>query len=176
MGNQQLEDHLPRRFGAGRRPLHFHAFGRLANAACGQHALAFDCHHAGAAISVGAIPGLRRVAKVRDVGAEALCHLPDGFAIKRFNLFAVEDEFYRFGFAVARAHRFSPFALTSFPMAWSVHPENILARTTADSAPPGPGRIWTRPASPSKVLREASHPMDPWPSTWLLFRSPPDRA
>src|SRR5262249_56502508 len=120
--------------------------------ACRQHALALDFDHAGAAIAVGAIAGLRRVAKVRNVGAEALCHLPDGFAVKRFNLFAVEGEFYRFGFAVARAHRSSPFAVTSFPMALSVHSENILARTKADSAPPGPVRISTRPAWPSQVL------------------------
>src|SRR6187551_115944 len=56
--DQQLEDHLPRGLGTVGGRLHFHAFRRLADTAGGEHALAFDLDHAGAAIAVGAIARL----------------------------------------------------------------------------------------------------------------------
>ena len=93
IGNEQFEDHLPRSLGAVGRRLHFHAFGGLADAASGQHALAFDLHHAGAAIAIGAVAGLGRIAQMRDVDAEALGDLPDGFVLARGNILAVEDKF-----------------------------------------------------------------------------------
>ena len=67
-------------------------FGGLADAACRQHALAFDLDHAGAAIAVGAVAGLRRVAQMRDVDAFALGDLPDGLAVMRMHLAPVERE------------------------------------------------------------------------------------
>ncbi len=57
----------------------------LADAARRQHALALDLDHAGAAIAVGAVAGLGRIAQMRDVGAEALGHLPDGLALERLD-------------------------------------------------------------------------------------------
>ena len=45
---------------------------RRADAARGEHALAFDLHHAGAAIAVRPVARLGRVAQMRDVGAVAL--------------------------------------------------------------------------------------------------------
>src|SRR5262245_65617888 len=39
-----------------------------------------------------------------DVGTETLGDLPDRLAIERPDLFAIEEEFHRFGLAVARSH------------------------------------------------------------------------
>src|SRR5262249_33801708 len=112
---------------------------------------------------------------MRNVDALTLGDLPDGLAIKCHDLFAVQDELHRFGFAVARSH-LMPFAITSFPAVSTIHPENILAHIAGDSAPPGPGRRSRHRAWPSKVLPRASHPKDPWPSIWPLSQSPPDMA
>ena len=104
VGHQEFEHHLARGLGALGDGLHLHAFARLADAARGQHALALDLDHAGAAIAVGAVAGLRRIAKMRDLGAQALGHLPDGLAFERLDFLAVEDEFHRLGFAVTCGH------------------------------------------------------------------------
>ena len=66
VGDQQFGDHLARGLGAVGLGLDLHAGRRLADAARGQHALAFDLDHADAAIAVGAIAGLGRVAQMRD--------------------------------------------------------------------------------------------------------------
>src|SRR5262249_17159805 len=62
-----------------------HAGGR-------QHPLAFDLHHAGAAIAVGPIIRRGRIAQMRDVGALAPGHLPDGLARPGLDDFAIELE------------------------------------------------------------------------------------
>src|SRR6185437_3946739 len=69
VGDQKLEHHFARGFGALRDGFDFHAFGRLADTARSQHTLAFDLDHAGAAIAVGAVARLRRITKVRNFGA-----------------------------------------------------------------------------------------------------------
>ena len=80
VGEQQLHHHAARLDGTVGRGLHHHVGRGLPNAGGGQHALAFDLDHAGAAIAVGAIAGLRQPAEMRDVDAFALRDLPDGFA------------------------------------------------------------------------------------------------
>src|SRR6185437_1306302 len=92
IGYQQLEHHLPRGLGALRGRLDLHAVGWLADTACGEHALALNLDHAGAAIAVGAVARLRRIAQMRDVDALALGNLPDGLAFARGDLLAVEEE------------------------------------------------------------------------------------
>ena len=104
VGDQELEHHLPRGLGALGRRLHLHAGRRRADAACGEHALALDLDHAGAAVAVGAVAGLGRIAQMRDVGAVALGHLPDGLAVERLDFLAVEGEFHAFAGAVACGH------------------------------------------------------------------------
>src|SRR4029079_12318149 len=95
--------HLPRGLGTVRGCLHFHAFRRLADAAGGEHALAFDLHHAGAAIAVGAITGLRRITQMWNLDAEPLGHLPDSLARQRLDVLAVERKFYGRAFTVRLA-------------------------------------------------------------------------
>src|SRR3974390_3471141 len=100
----QLEHHPPRYPGSVGVGLHLHALGRLADAACRQHAFALDVDHTGAAIAVGAIAGLRRIAQVRNLDALAHGDLPDGLAAVRDDFLAVEQEFYGFAGVVTRAH------------------------------------------------------------------------
>src|SRR5215210_241404 len=90
--DQQFEHHLARSPRAIGSRYHLHAGGRRANAACREYALALDLHHAGAAIAVGPVARLRRVAQMRDVGALALGDLPDRLAFARVHLDAVERE------------------------------------------------------------------------------------
>src|SRR5581483_12003874 len=78
------------------------------------HALALDLHHAGAAIAVGAVAGLGRIAQVRNVDAFALGDLPDGLARLRRHLAAVEREFHRLWCLVHR--------VTSLPLAAACSP------------------------------------------------------
>ncbi len=80
VADQQLEHHLARKAGALARGLHLHARRRLAHARGGQHPLALDLDHAGAAIAVGAIAGLGQPAQMRDLGALPVGHLPDRLA------------------------------------------------------------------------------------------------
>jgi hypothetical protein len=65
---------------------------RLADAGGGQHALAVDLDHAGAAIAVGPVAGQVDVAEMGDPGAFALGHAPDRLALVRDDRFAVERE------------------------------------------------------------------------------------
>ncbi len=92
VGDQQLHHHLLRGDRARALGLHLHADARRALAGRGQHALALDLDHAGAAIAVGPVVRLRRIAEMRDVPALAFCHLPDGFARVGLDLLAVEFE------------------------------------------------------------------------------------
>ncbi len=97
VADQQLEHHLPREAGALAGGLHLHARGRLAHAGGGEHPLAVDLDHAGAAIAVGAVARLRQPAQMRDLDALAVGDLPDGLARRRFDFGAVEEKADRFG-------------------------------------------------------------------------------
>src|SRR6266852_6140510 len=90
--DQKFEHHPARRLGAVGGGLHLHAGRRLADAARGQHPLALDLDHAGAAVAVRPVAGLGRIAQMRDVGAEAPGDLPDGLAVARLDLAALEHE------------------------------------------------------------------------------------
>src|SRR5262249_27389926 len=59
-----------RGLGTIRLRLDLHARRRCADAACRQHALPLDLHHADAAIAVGAVAGLWQVAQMRQLDAE----------------------------------------------------------------------------------------------------------
>ncbi len=58
IADQQFEHHLARKAGALARGLHLHAGRWLAHAGSGEHPLALDLDHAGAAIAIGAIARL----------------------------------------------------------------------------------------------------------------------
>ena len=92
VGDQELEHHAPRRGRAFRGGVNRHALARHPDARRREHALALDLDHAGAAIAVGAIAGLGRVAEMRDLDAEAMRDLPDGFARLSDDPLAVERE------------------------------------------------------------------------------------
>ena len=92
IGEQKFHHHPARRLGTIGLGLHLHPRRRRADAARGQHALAFDLDHAGTAIAVGAVTRLGRIAQMRDVGALALRHLPDRLARMRMHFDAVESE------------------------------------------------------------------------------------
>src|SRR6185437_14489061 len=80
VGDQQLEHHLAREFGALALRADLHAGRRLADAGRGEDALALDLDHAGAAIAVGAIAGCGLEAEMRDITAGALGGEPDRLA------------------------------------------------------------------------------------------------
>ena len=102
VGEQKLGDHLARGLGAIGLGLDLHARRRLADAACGQHALAFDLDHADAAIAVRAIARLRRVAEVRQLDVEPARRAEDRLAFADVDLTIVDEEGlgrWRFAFA-----------------------------------------------------------------------------
>src|SRR5262249_257164 len=72
--------------------LDLHARRRRADAARRQHALAFDLHHADAAIAVRAVAGLGRIAQVRQLDAEPSSGAEDGLAGADVDLALVDDE------------------------------------------------------------------------------------
>src|SRR6202012_903980 len=92
IGDQQLHPHLLRRDRTRARRFHLHADAGRALAGGGEHALALDLHHAGAAVAVRAIVRLRRIAQMWNLIALAFRHLPDGLAQIGFDLLAVEFE------------------------------------------------------------------------------------
>ena len=92
VGQQELEHHAPRSLGAIGLRLDLHARRRRANAACRQHALAFDLDHADAAIAVGPIAGLGRVAQMRQLDAVAPRGAENGLAVAALDVAAVERE------------------------------------------------------------------------------------
>ena len=92
VGEQELHDHAARLDGTFGRRLHHHVGRRLADAGGSQNALAIDLDHAGAAIAIGTVTGLRQPAKMRDVDALALGNLPYGFARPRSDDLAVDGE------------------------------------------------------------------------------------
>src|SRR3954454_18317914 len=92
VGDQKLHHHFLRGDGAGAGGFNFHADTRRALARGGEHALALDLDHAGAAIAVRAIIRFGRIAQMRDLAALPLCHLPDGLPGCRLDQLAVEFE------------------------------------------------------------------------------------
>src|SRR5262249_56050993 len=72
--------------------LDLHAGRRRADAARGEHALAFDLHHADAAVPVRAIAGLGQVAQVRQLDVEAARCAEDRLAGADIDFAAVDAE------------------------------------------------------------------------------------
>ncbi len=101
VGHEQLDHHAPRGLGAVGLGLHFHAGRRRADAACRQHALAFDLDHADAAIAVRPVAGLRRVAQMRQLDADPRRGAEDRLACADIDLAVVEQEGVRLGVVVA---------------------------------------------------------------------------
>ena len=97
VGEQQLHDHFSRGAGAVGGGDHLHAGCGLADAGRGEHALALDLDHAGAAVAVGPVAGLGQPAQMRDVDALARRDLPDGLARLGLDLPAVQGEGDRIG-------------------------------------------------------------------------------
>ena len=79
-------------FGALGRRLDLQAVRDLALARGGEHALALDLDHAGAAVAVGAVAGLGQPAQMRDLLLVPLGDLPDGLAGLGLDLLAIELE------------------------------------------------------------------------------------
>ncbi len=92
VGDQKLGDHLARGLGALGLGLDLHAGGRRADAAGGEHALALDLDHADAAIAVGAVAGLGRIAQVRQLDVEPARGAEDRFAFADVDLAVVDEE------------------------------------------------------------------------------------
>ena len=92
VGDEQLHHHLAGLLGPLGPGMDLHPDRRLAHARGGEHALALDLDHAGAAIAVGPVVGLRRVAEMRDRGAQALRHLPDRLIIGGLDALAIQFE------------------------------------------------------------------------------------
>ena len=118
IGEQELGDHLARGFGAVGLGLDLHARRGAANAACGQHALAFDLDHADAAIAIRPVAGLRRIAQVRQLDIETARGVENRLAFADIDLAVVDGEgFGRASFALAggligwRGMRYAGFAV-----------------------------------------------------------------
>src|SRR5262245_18077004 len=77
--------------------LDLHARRGRADAACRQHALAFDLDHADAAVAVGAIAGLGRVAQMWQLDADAARGAEDGLALADIALALIGTEGVCFG-------------------------------------------------------------------------------
>src|SRR6185312_3558382 len=92
VGGEQLGHHLARGLGPIGLRLHLHAGRRHADAARGEHALALDLDHADAAIAVGAIAWLRRVAQMRQLDVEAARGAEDRFTLADVDLAIVDEE------------------------------------------------------------------------------------
>src|SRR5207253_10304608 len=72
--------------------LDLHAGRRRTDAACCEHALAFDLHHADATVAVGAVAGLGQVAQVRQLDSEAARGAEDRLASADVDLAPVDAE------------------------------------------------------------------------------------
>ena len=77
IGDQELEDHPARRRSALGGNVDDHPGAWLADAGGGEHPLAFDLNHAGAAVAVGSIARRGRIAEMRDLDTEPVGDLPD---------------------------------------------------------------------------------------------------
>ncbi len=92
IGEQEFGDHLARGLGAVGLGFDLHARRRGADAACRQHALALDLDHADATIAVRPVAGLRRVAQMWQINAEAARGAEDGLAFADIDVATVDRE------------------------------------------------------------------------------------
>ena len=92
VGEQELDHHGARLDGALACRAHYHPLRGRTDARGGEHPLALDLDHAGAAVAVRAVAGRVLVAEMRDACALAARHLPDGLAGGGRDLAAVERE------------------------------------------------------------------------------------
>ena len=153
------------RFGRG---MHDHARTRPALARGGEHPLPFDLDHARAAVAVGSVAGLMRVAEMGDVGAEAMRHLPDRLALVRLDLAAVEGESNRFAH-LETSVSVSASVPVSVRVALSVSGLTFLPRADMSLPPtnarrPSPRSACTR-RSPGRCSRRVSGDRAP-PARW----------
>src|SRR5437763_12360422 len=72
--------------------MHLHPRRGRPDARGGEHPLALHFDHAGAAIAVGPIAGLRQPAQMRDLDALSVRHLPDRLARLGLDLGAIEKK------------------------------------------------------------------------------------
>ena len=100
---QHLEDHPARGFGAFGSGAHRHAFGRQTDAGRGEHPLALDLDHAGAAVAVGAVARLVGIAKMRNFRPQTVRDLPDRLARRGRDGLTVQRECSRFAHGAAPA-------------------------------------------------------------------------
>src|SRR4029077_1607708 len=138
VGDEKLHHHVSRLRGTLGRGLDLHAGSGVAHAGGGEHALALDLDHADAAIAVRAVAGLRQIAKMGDLGAEALRHLPDGLAGLRLDILAVELE-HDIGHSAASlgANSSGKYLITlvkGFEAAWP-SPQIEASRIASDNSP-----------------------------------------
>ena len=92
IGQKQFGHHPARGLGAVGLGLDLHARRGVADAACGEHALAFDLDHADAAIAVRPVAGFRQIAQVRQLDAEPARGAEDGLAVANVDLAVVDGE------------------------------------------------------------------------------------
>src|SRR5271167_5195393 len=97
VADQQFEHHLARKTGTLAGGLNLHTGGRLADARSGEYPLALDLDHAGPAIAIRAIAGLRQPAEVRDLDALSVGDLPDRLTGLGLDLSPVEGKADRIG-------------------------------------------------------------------------------
>src|SRR5262245_53553172 len=153
---QELGHHAARGLGTIGLRLHLHAGRRHADAACGEHALALDLHHADAAVAVRPIAGLGRVAQVRQLDPEPARSAENRLAGADVDLAVVDGE----GFCFVDAHGFTP----NSSAASSVLPGNTSARIGADLAPPDQARRSRHRASGPRARSTAPRSTAPAPS------------
>ena len=92
VGHQHFDHHLARLVRPRAVGRNLHPLRRGADTGGRQRAFPFDLDHAGAAIAVGAVAGLPRMAEMRDTGALSQRHLPDRFACRGGHGLAVQRE------------------------------------------------------------------------------------
>ena len=80
---QKLHHHCARLYGPLTSGFDNHTIGGITTARGGKRALTINLNHASAAVTVRIIAHLVFVAKMRDFGAVAFCHVPNSFALRR---------------------------------------------------------------------------------------------
>jgi len=139
IGQQEFHHHRARLFRPRAVGPDHHAVDRVAAAGGGQHPLALDLDHAGAAVAVGAVAGLLLVAQMRYGQALAPGDLPDRLAGGGTDGAAVKGEGDRVGHV--RPHR-----------------GNVSSSGGSGSAPPGQARRSRHRPSPRKDPQAARGP------------------
>src|SRR5205823_2146455 len=91
--HQQLDHHPASGLGATGLRLDFHPRRRRANTARGQDALALDLDHADAAVAVGPVTGLGRIAQMRQFDAEAASGAEDRLTCADIDVAIIDREY-----------------------------------------------------------------------------------